>query len=241
MIPPALRMTLVSSGDPRWRTAGIGSEDSQVILGMTKYGSRDYLKRQLHMKLMNLEQSSADWHVWRDAGIGGSDSGAVMGMNPYRSREQVFDEKVERVSLNGDNENTRRGKELEPEARRRYESLFGWTMKPVCVLHDDYPFIRASLDGLREDHQLVLEIKCPTPANHLKTIANGLPDYYFCQVQHQLLIVGAPLAHFVSFCPKSKGKQLHVQPVEADKEFQEILLTELVRFWDEVQEELGRK
>ena len=53
-----------------------------------------------------------------------------------------------------------RGRELERPARRAYEQQVGIQMEPLCLVHDQLEWMRASLDGLSFDGS-VLEIKCP--------------------------------------------------------------------------------
>jgi predicted phage-related endonuclease len=53
-------------------------------------------------------------------GIKASDAPAIMGENPWKSSEQLLKEKLNELSF-WQNDAMRRGNELEPEARRRYE------------------------------------------------------------------------------------------------------------------------
>lgn len=223
-------MQIVSQHNRRWRIPGLGSASAPIVLGMSAYHTRD----ELLMRLVTLAQDSPDWHRWRSKGIGASESSSILGMNPWQSREQTFALKTGLVEPEGDNVHTRRGKRLEPEAREIYEDLMGWKMPPACVIHDDYDFIRASLDGLRSDHKLIAEIKAPSQRWHEHTIERGMPDWYAAQVQHQLMIVGASMAHFVSYCPAHRARPLVIQAVKSDPEFQAVLLSELVAFWAEV-------
>jgi putative phage-type endonuclease len=233
---------IVERCDPRWRTPGVGSEDSSLVLGLTRYGSVSGLRKDLAMRILDIEQQGDAWLNWRKTGVGASESPSVLGIG-YKSRDDLLEEKVTGISANGENEHTRRGKKYEPEARAAYESVYSWPMRPVCVVHDDLPFIKASLDGLREDRQLVLEIKVPTKANYEKVLADGIPDYWTAQIQHQLLVTRAPLAHLVVYRPKGRADRARykVLPVEADPETQALLLDALVTFWSEVQEEVARR
>jgi putative phage-type endonuclease len=188
------------------------------------------------MKIIDLEQNSPPWYTWRDGGIGASESAAILGNNPWQSREQIFLAKQGEWKYE-ENENTRRGKKLEPEARELYERLYGYKMTPICGVHDTHDFIRASLDGYRDDGKLILELKCPRPENHNLWHREGIPSYYEIQIQHQLLVSGSPLAHFVSYCPQVvKRCRLLVVPVKADPEFHSLLIRELAEFWSEVTE-----
>ena len=54
----------------------------------------------------------------------------------------------------------RRGRELEQFARRAYERRTGIQMKPLCMVHEGFEWMRASLDGWSFDGSTLPEIKC---------------------------------------------------------------------------------
>lgn len=188
------------------------------------------------MKIFNLSQDSPEWLEWRNTGIGASESGAILGLDPWKSREQLMRCKLGLEAGPYFNAHMRRGKLLEPEIRARYEGLFGYQMDPLCVAHDELPWLKCSLDGIRRDHKVILEIKAPGEKGQLKVWESGIPDHYYCQVQHQLLITKAKLCHFVSYNVEVDiSHRFFVQPVRPDREFQIHLLEELQSFWAEYQ------
>lgn len=226
---------------PHWlRFPGIGAGDSAAILGADPDLSRsDILQRKL-MQIEKLEQSSPKWYDWRRGGIGASESAAILGCNPWQTREQIMAQKLGAFEQEG-NADTRRGKELEPEARKAYERQMGIPMLPLCGAHSRYPFIRASFDGVSRDGKTILELKCPKSKNHAEWQRNGVPDYYCIQVQHQLLVSGAERAHFASYCletptgRRAKGPKLWIAPtIYPDEELHACLIRELSEFWEEL-------
>ena len=86
----------------------------------------------------------------------------------------------------------RRGRELERRARRACEQEAGIQMEPVCLVHDQLEWMRASLDGLSFDGSTVLEIKCPMNVRD-QTAAQqgGVPPHYYAQLQRELEVSGA--------------------------------------------------
>src|SRR5262249_277338 len=142
------------------------------------------------MKIINLDQHGPQWLKWRQEGIGGSDAAGIMGDSPWSSAGKVIQQKI---TGRGPEETARmtRGKILEPQAREKYQLLSGIGVRPVCVVHDEYEWLRASLDGLSEDGETVLEIKCPGPKAHYQALKGVVPHYNRAQVQQQLLITGA--------------------------------------------------
>jgi putative phage-type endonuclease len=189
------------------------------------------------MKLLNLDQNSPDWHKWRQDGLGGSDAGHVMGGAPWLSAETLRLHK-KTGQQPAENERMARGKKLEPEARLLYQQLTGIKCRPVCAVHDTYPFLRVSLDCLSEDNQIVVEIKCPTNKyKHADALNGKYPNYYKAQLQHALLVTGLERAHFVSYHPEfQEHRRLAVVPVAADLDYQEELLEREKNMWESLSE-----
>jgi predicted phage-related endonuclease len=78
----------------------------------------------------------------------------------------------------------------------------------------------ASPDGLVGLDGLV-EIKCPTAANHIDTLLSGkAPSKYIPQMQWQMACTGAKWCDFVSYCPTvGDNLALFVVRVERDYEY----------------------
>ncbi len=89
---------------------------------------------------------------------------------------------------------------MEPLARSSYEEQTGLIMQPLVLQAGDYS---ASLDGMTLEGDLLLEIKCPlrgTRSDLWQDVQGGLvPEHYALQVQHQLMVAGADLAHLWVF------------------------------------------
>jgi putative phage-type endonuclease len=182
----------------------------------------------------SLEQGSTAWLDWRRKGVGASEVNVLFGLGYRKKPVDLFKSKLGQVKDDGDNVHTRRGKATEPIARLAYERLYGWAMTPLCVIHDAHDHVRASLDGIRKDGKLIVEIKAPMTPRHLKTRDEGVPDYYVPQVQYQMLITGAPLCHFVSYTTDPavpERDRMLVVPVHADRAYQQDLLDRVNRFW----------
>lgn len=163
------------------------------------------------MKIVNLAQQSKDWLLWRQAGLGSSDAPAIVGKSKWTTARQVWEEKVsqreggvrEKKESSGGNTNwaMRRGTRLEPVARDLYEQLMGWEVKPLCCVHDQYPWLKASLDGFNPALGLVIEIKAPNKDDHGLALRGDVPEHYKPQVDHLLLVSEAQRLHYVSYNP----------------------------------------
>lgn len=117
-----------------------------------------------------------------------------------------------------------RGKELEPEARNFYIEMYETDVSQVGFVtnRDLYPdFIGVSPDGMIEDDNGLIEIKCPSITVHLGYLqSGGLPSAYKWQVQGQLLVTGASYCDFLSYYPGVKHFLKRVYP---DEKYQEQL------------------
>lgn len=257
-----------------WRQGGVAATDAAALVNCSAQSDqtvfvllaqkvqmrelpaiREELKREAAVrKQQNLAQDTPEWHAQRLTGIGATEAVGLVGAawsdskNKCNAIKQTYLEKTGQVEVKKyENPNMARGKALEPVARRKYESLVDWSVEPLCVLHDSFDFVRASLDGLRADDGLVVEIKCPGLPNHRKfrsiaEIEDPLErqhqfscdfNYYRAQCLWQLMITGSPRVHFVSYNEEEVGfeNQLVMLELYPEPDMQELLLQRAVEFW----------
>lgn len=187
------------------------------------------------MRVVTTKQGGKDWHAWRGTGLGASDAPAVMGVSPYQTRFELWAEKTGLLARQELNPFAvaamRRGNELEPVARAKYEKEHagGVLFPPVSGEHDDFPEIRASLDGYNVDLNKFIEIKCPGKEDQSKARKGIVPDKYAVQMQVQFAVTGAESADYVSFDGKD---ELIVIPVKPDKKFQGEIIQSMREFWE---------
>ena len=117
------------------------------------------------MRYVNLVQNSQEWHDFRRCHIGASEAASIIGKNPYKSREDFWKEIVEGVQP-FENERMLRGKRLESTALLEVEKITGLLLFPAVILHPEYDWASASLDGLDVMEKVVVEIKCPGKKTH---------------------------------------------------------------------------
>lgn len=161
--------------------------------------------------ILKLVQGTAEWHAHRAQSRNASETPAVLGVSPWQTPYQLWLLRTGRAKQ----EVTfpmRRGTELEPAARAAYERQTGHIMEPLVLQEGEYS---ASLDGITLDGGLILEVKCPVKgrASELwQSVASGvLPEHYRWQVETQLMVAGAALAHVWVFDGK-EGLLLEVKP-----------------------------
>ena len=180
--------------------------------------------------ILKLVQGTKEWHDHRAHSRNASETPAVLGVSPWQTPYSLWllrtGRKVQEVTPA-----MTHGTVLEPAARAAYEKLTGSVMEPLVLTEGDYS---ASLDGITLDGELILEIKCPfkgQTSELWKSVATGeVPAHYWWQIEHQLMVSGAAMAHLYVF-DGTEGLLLEVKPkpevwpliTKAWEEFQKYL------------------
>lgn len=180
--------------------------------------------------IVDLQQGTPAWLEWRNQGIGASDAPAIMGENPWKSASQLLQEKCEAKEISS-NATMDRGTELEPEARRHYESRVGIQVVPSCLQSVRLEWLRASVDGLAIDRSAVVEIKCGESVYRNSSASRKVPDYYLGQLQHILAVTNLQSIDFWCYLPNRPEVHLHVA---RDDSYIERLLNAEHLFWQQV-------
>jgi putative phage-type endonuclease len=189
------------------------------------------------MKIIDLAQGSKDWHAWRKRGLGATAAPVIMNEGKFVTPFQLW---LECTGLGTRPEPNafqvaamERGNRLEPIARMKAEDALQKQFVPICVEHDDYPHIRASLDGWNWADADGLELKAPNKLDHAKAVAGKVPKHYWGQVQAQMLITGAKRWYYGSLYEETGP--LAIVEIVPDVEYQTRLLAEMLKFWQLVQ------
>jgi putative phage-type endonuclease len=148
------------------------------------------------MKVIDIRQRSPEWHQWRNSGVSASEADIVLGISPYATPYRLYAEKKGiLIPENLDrNPHVQRGVRIEPIARRAFEQRHNKDfILPLCGQSEDYPFLRASFDGV-DDDGIPSEFKAPTEENFNDAKQNGIRSTiyqrYYPQVQHQICVAG---------------------------------------------------
>src|SRR2546426_2239823 len=162
-----------------------------------------------------MQQQTEAWQQWRAAGIGASLAPGVMGVNPWfpRTPYEVFLLLTKRVAPPPPTDAMRRGLELEAAARQAFEARTGLLVEPCTRAHPQYPFLRASLDGITLDGTEIVEVKVPGRATfEAIRAARAVPPHYYWQIQQQLAVSGAGRCHCWVYYPGEEGILLPIVP-----------------------------
>lgn len=181
---------------------------------------------------MSLVQGTTEWHDVRKKHLGASDAPIIMKVSPWKTPYELWENKTGLVKAEfTGNFQTERGNNLEEIARQHYTLETGLEAKPLVVFHPEHKFLMASLDGFNAENNLVVEIKCPGKEAHDLAKQGKVPEYYFPQLQHQMLCANANVAHYYSF----DGTDGHLVFVHRDSVYiNDNLLPSLWAFWNDV-------
>jgi putative phage-type endonuclease len=197
-------------------------------------------KTQSQLKEIIMQQNTKTWMQWRRQGIGASDAPIIFGESPYMTPYQLWNQKVfgYEEGDTGSNFVTELGHRFEPMCRADIELGLGYSMQPGCVEHEEFPWIRASLDGYSEENRIFCEIKY-VGKEKLELAKEGIvPTAHWIQMQHQFMVTGFPKGIYACYTlndGKSSIEQMAQVRVDPDPKFiTEKLFPKLKVFWDQV-------
>ncbi len=183
-------------------------------------------------EIVDLEQGSLKWHQFRSNHIGGSDAPIIMGLSPWNKEIDLWRLKMGFKDPNITTDRMKRGQDLEPVVREWYEKETGVEFVPIVMTSKIHPFMSASLDGISDVNPLyIIEIKCPNEDTHELACAGIIKDYYMCQMQHCLFVVGCDRCDYISYRPESK-QEYAVVHIHRDEEFIKKIIEKEKKFWN---------
>ena len=106
------------------------------------------------------EQRSESWLKYRKNRIGGSDAPAIMGVSPYCTRLKLWERKKGIAPEQPMNSRMQRGVDQESEALEWLTMTTGQTFKPAVFAYEENDRLMASLDGINDAADVIVEIKC---------------------------------------------------------------------------------
>ena len=175
------------------------------------------------------KQEGKSWHLWRSQGLGSSEIAAILGVSQWKTAYQLWEEKAY-PDLDAVHETSyilEKGKRLEPIVREMYWFNSNDPYEPALCQMENYSFMRASLDGRSVDGKSIIEIKYVGKSDHALAKEGKVPDKYMPQIQHQLLVTGAEVCHYLSFDETT----LLVVDVYPDLDWQTRILGACIAFW----------
>jgi putative phage-type endonuclease len=162
------------------------------------------------------EHDSPEWHMLRRAGIGSSDAAAVLGIDPFQDSRDLYFDKIgvpqeeskpylapyawfgnwfEEHVIAEIGRVFRAEGAWGPERRLLRGSQIG------CLRSVKIPFAQANLDSYDPVDQVIHEIKTVQPNDESRN-DKLIPERYFAQAQHQMMVTGAKKVRLHRFCAR---------------------------------------
>lgn len=187
------------------------------------------------MKIVALPQGEHRWKTWRAEGVTASDAIALVGADE-RTWWALYAEKAGLVAPPDLDRNpmVQRGHRREDGARAALEARLDQVLLPLCAEHEDYPFMRASFDGV-DAYERPSELKAPGDAVAAEVAQYGTRaaayNRYWYQLQHQLFVTGAAEGYLAFYNPDYfAGDGLVVFTIGRDAAFLDELLQQAQAF-----------
>lgn len=153
----------------------------------------------LMLELVQIEHNTPEWLAFRQTGIGASDAASVLGLSPFKTNVELWEEKV----------GLRSPEDISDKPQVKYGTEAEALLFQLFALdHPQYRcdqdkriiysrgFMFASLDGELERRSTgergIYEGKTAEIHGHsaLKKWDKRVPDYYYAQILHQLIVTG---------------------------------------------------
>ena len=174
------------------------------------------------------------WIEARRTGIGGSDAPVVLGLSRWRTPYELWREKRGEGDPQPESDAMRWGRALEPLVRAEYIERTGRSVVvPDAIMrHARYPWMIATLDGITDGGRIV-EIKTARSSEGWgEPGTDEVPDVYIVQVQHYMIVTGAPVADIAVLIAGHEYRQYEIQ---ADTELQQAIIEAEAEFWQRVE------
>jgi len=158
-------------------------------------------------------QGSDEWKELRHGKVGGSGISDLMSYPDKSIRNcsdyySVLAEQLEEFDPFIENRITfemQRGNELEPEARKEYERIYGLSVQQVGWVEMDNVKVGISPDGIVSPKHNI-EIKCPSAHTHMKYVLNNnkFIETYAWQIAHNFYVMKIEKLTCISYRPENK-------------------------------------
>jgi putative phage-type endonuclease len=182
---------------------------------------------------VEIEQGTDEWKELRRTKITATDASCILGLNPYKSSDELLRQKLEKIDEEL-NEAMERGRILEPKAREHFIKNTGIEVVPSVHVKD---WAMCSTDGISEEKNIVLEIKCGKKAysDASSRYANKrIPGYYYAQMQHILWVTCLDICYYMCF----NGWFDITIPVNRDEEFIDRMIEKEYEFYLKMKEHI---
>lgn len=177
------------------------------------------------------EAGTPQWHEARRHYVCASECAAVLGLSPWDSALDVYLLKRGLTEPGESNRAMRRGNALEPFIMSEFEAetTFKGFKPTFMAVSKEHDWLAANVDWICHTDNIGAEFKSSDASqNWGESFSQDVPDYYFIQVQHQLLVTGLDVIYLVALLPFS---DLRLYPITPDAEVQARIIEATREFW----------
>jgi len=167
--------------------------------------------------------------------LGSSDMPIILGVSPWKSAHNLWLEKTGKQDPPRASYPMQRGIRLEERARELYTEHTGIDIQPCCVENSFASWMRASLDGLNDAEDIVVEIKVPGAKDHNEALKGRIPEHYIPQCDYLIAVTNAQVLHYWSFAG-DEGVLVKHHP---DKERIAYLINRAAAFWSCIERDVA--
>ena len=173
-----------------------------------------------------------DWKKERQKGIGGSDVAAVLGVSRWKSPLRLYLEKLGEIEPEQDNEYMLWGRKLEKLIIEHFVEVTGKNVEKIdkILVHPEYPFMIANLDGYIPEEDAVVEAKTASSYKLDEWSGDNIPIEYVLQGQHYLAVTGCSKVYYPVLVG---GNTFFIKEMTRDEELINMIIDAEARFWYE--------
>ena len=187
------------------------------------------------MRILNLKQGSQEWLDSRKESFNASETPALFECSPWLPRTPIELAHLKYGELIIPKTRAMEdGSKNEEWIREKIVKETGIIFEPLVGVWDEDERFRASFDGIDFEGEYVLEIKY-SKHTYEKLKDGEIPQNYYLQMQHQLLVSEASKVLFAVSDPESK--EIEIKEVERDQK----TIDEIVKRWIEFEAEFKGK
>lgn len=181
------------------------------------------------------------WLAERKKGIGSSDAGTIMCVSPFSTPLKLWRQRMGIDPPVKESDAMRNGHFLEPAVAEYFASATNSAIDyssegDWLAVNTEKPYLRVSPDRLfwpegvehTQANRLILEIKSTSKI----VDRDNLPNYWVCQVQYQMGVMGVPMAA-IAWVTGSPRLMMDFAWVRFNPAFFETLIAAIDHFWNE--------
>jgi putative phage-type endonuclease len=151
------------------------------------------------LELIHIQHNTPEWLYYRRTGIGGSEAAAVIGISPFKNNVDLWEEKMGRKNAPdlSDNPRVKYGTDAEDPLFRLFaldNPQYDCKADKTVMYRRGFAF--ASLDGELTERETgrkgIYEGKTTEvrKRSELRKWDGKIPDYYYAQIVHNLMVTG---------------------------------------------------